>query len=140
MGYCTFVGGNLVTWKSKKQHVIVRSSTEAEYRAMVATACELIWLKRLLSDLRFINTTYMSLICDNQAAMHIAANPMFHERTKHIEVNCHFVGAQVQTQVIWTIFMQSHDQRANLFTKALASTPFHRYLGKLGSINLFDPT
>nr|XP_017191703.2 uncharacterized protein LOC108174764 [Malus domestica] len=77
-GYCTFIGGNLVTWKSKKQQVIAHSSAKAEYRAMVTTACELIWLKGLLSDLGFSSSTPMSLMCDNQAAMHIAANPMFH--------------------------------------------------------------
>ncbi|XP_068323337.1 uncharacterized mitochondrial protein AtMg00810-like [Pyrus communis] len=74
-GYCTLVGGNLVTWKSKKQNVIARSSAEAEYRAMASTACELIWLKGLLSDLGFSINTPMSLFCDNQAAMHIASNP-----------------------------------------------------------------
>ncbi|KAM2676279.1 hypothetical protein EV1_002961 [Malus domestica] len=105
---------------------------------MATTACELIWLKGLFSDLRFTSTTPMSLMCDNQAAMHIADNPMFHERTKHIEVDCHFVRAQVQTQVIQTIFTRGHDQLVDLFTKALASTQFHRFLAKLGSINLFD--
>lgn len=64
-GYCTFVGGNLVTWKSKKQNVIARSSAEAEYRAMASTACELIWLKSLLSDLGFPSNAPMSLMCDN---------------------------------------------------------------------------
>ena len=83
-GYCTFVGGNLVTWKSKKQQVVACSSAEAEYRAMAITACELIWLKGLISDLGFPSLTPMSLMCDNQAAIHIAANPVFHERTKHI--------------------------------------------------------
>ncbi|KAB2615934.1 hypothetical protein D8674_022522 [Pyrus ussuriensis x Pyrus communis] len=91
--YCTFVGGNLVTWKSKKQAVVARSSTEAEYRAMASTACELIWLKGLLCDLGVSTTQSMSLFCDNQAAMHIASNPVFHERTKHIEVDCHYVRA-----------------------------------------------
>ncbi|XP_048431136.1 uncharacterized mitochondrial protein AtMg00810-like [Pyrus x bretschneideri] len=74
-GYCTFVGGNLVTWKSKKQQVIARSSAEAEYRAMTATACELNWLKGLLSDLGFLTPSSMSLMCDNQATMHSVANP-----------------------------------------------------------------
>ncbi|KAI5337174.1 hypothetical protein L3X38_016443 [Prunus dulcis] len=78
-GYCTFVGGNLVTWKSKKQNVIARSSAEAEYRAMASLTCELIWLRSLLNDLGFTDPEPMTLFCDNQAAIHIAANPVFHE-------------------------------------------------------------
>ncbi|XP_068322539.1 uncharacterized mitochondrial protein AtMg00810-like [Pyrus communis] len=138
-GYCTFVGGNLVTWKSKKQAVVARSSTEVEYRAMASTACELIWLKGLLCDLGVSTTQSMSLFCDNQATIHIASNPVFHERTKHIEVDCHYVRAQVQSQVIKTHFVKRYDQLADLFTKPLASPQFQRLLGKLGSINLLDP-
>ncbi|CAN6588872.1 unnamed protein product [Malus baccata var. baccata] len=99
-GFCTFVRGNLVTWKSKKQTVIARSSAEAEYRAMAVTTYELIWLKGLLSELGFISMAPMSLYCDNQDAMHIASNPIFHERTKHIEVDCHYIRAQVQSKDI----------------------------------------
>ena len=123
-GYCTFVGGNIVTWKSKKQQVIARSSAEAEYLAMASTTCELIWLKGLLLDMGFSSSTPMSLMCDNQPAMHIAANPVFHEMTKHIEVNCHYVRAQVQSQVIQTIYTRSHDQLADVFTKTLPLVPF----------------
>ena len=106
---------------------------------MAATACELIWLKSLLTDLGYINTDPMSLFCDNQADMHIASNPVFHERTKHIEVDCHYICAQVQSKVINTVYTLSYDQLANLFTKALDSTHFHRLLTKLGSINPLDP-
>jgi hypothetical protein len=101
-GFCMFVGGNPVSWRSKKQHVVARSSAEAKYRVMASAACELIWLKGLLLDLGFSSSIPMTLFCDNQAAMHIAANPVFHERTKHIEVDCHFIHQQVQSQVIKT--------------------------------------
>ena len=89
------VGGNLVSWKSKKQNVVARSSAEAEYRAMAVATCELIWIKQLLQELKFGNTQQMKLCCDNQAALHIASNPVFHERTKHIEIDCHFVREKV---------------------------------------------
>ena len=68
---------------------MVKSSAEAEYRAMALTTCELIWLKQLLQELKFGNDGQMTLVCDNQATLHIASNPIFHERTKHIEVDFH---------------------------------------------------
>jgi hypothetical protein len=137
-GFCMFVGGNPVSWRSKK-HVVARSSAEAEYRAMASATCELIWLKGLLLDLGFCSSTPMTLFCDNQAAMHIAANPVFHERTKHIEVDCHFIRQQVQSQIIKPCYTRSYDQLADVFTKVLTSAHFHRLLSKLGSINPLDP-
>jgi hypothetical protein len=89
------IGGNLVFWKRKQQHVVACSSAEVDYCAMTSASCELNWLKNLLANLGFHNHTPMTLFCDNQAAMHIAANPVFHERTKHLEVDCHYIHQQV---------------------------------------------
>ncbi|XP_070677808.1 uncharacterized mitochondrial protein AtMg00810-like [Malus domestica] len=138
-GFCIFVGGNLVSWKSKKQSVIARSSAEAEYMAMATTACELIWLKGLLSELGFPSSQPMTLMCDNQAAMHIASNPIFHARTKHIEVDCHYIRERVQSNIIQTRYTSSSCQFVDLFTKPLATAVFQGLLSKLGSINLLDP-
>jgi len=138
-GFCMFVGGNLVSYRSKKQHIVAHSSAEVEYRAMTFATYELIWLKGLLSNLGFSSSIPMTLFCDNQATLHIAANPVFHERTKHIEVDCHFIHQQVHSQVIKTCYICSHDQLPDLFTKVLTSAHFHHLLSKLGSINPLDP-
>ncbi|XP_040366874.1 secreted RxLR effector protein 161-like, partial [Rosa chinensis] len=90
-GYFIFVGGNLVTWKSKKQKVVARSSAEAEYRGMAHGVCELLWLRNLLRDLGFILKNSMQLYCDNKAAIDISHNPVQHDRTKHVEVDRHFI-------------------------------------------------
>ncbi|KAL0324978.1 UNVERIFIED_CONTAM: Retrovirus-related Pol polyprotein from transposon RE2 [Sesamum radiatum] len=90
-GYYTYVGGNLVTWRSKKQTTVARSSAEAEYQAMAHTTSEILGLKNLLKELGFMYNDPVPMHCDNQAAIHIASNPIFHERPKHIEVDCNFV-------------------------------------------------
>ena len=94
--HCTFLGGNLITWRSKKKTIVARSSAEAEYRAMAHTSCELKWIKYLLEELRFVVKQPMTIHCDNQAAIYIASNPMFHEQTKHIEVDCHIIREKVE--------------------------------------------
>ncbi|XP_019223351.1 PREDICTED: uncharacterized protein LOC109205130 [Nicotiana attenuata] len=90
-GFCNFLGESLIGWKSKKQPVVSLSSTKAEYRAISKVVAELTWMVRLLSDLHVPVSLLISVFCDNQAAIHIAKNPVFHERTKHIEVDCHFI-------------------------------------------------
>ncbi|KAK9911783.1 hypothetical protein M0R45_035673 [Rubus argutus] len=129
----------LLHGKEKKQTIVARSSVEAEYRVIASIACEIIWLKLLFGDLGIKCTLPIPLHCDNQAAMHITANPVFHERTKHIEVDCHFVRHQVQSKLLQTVYTKSCEQLANTFTKVLPSAQLEHLLSKLGSRNFLDP-
>lgn len=124
-GYNVFLGKSLISWKSKKQSVVSRSSSEAEYRALAATTCELQWILYLLQDLHVTTLCQPAVIyCDNQSALHIAANPTFHERTKHIEMDCHVVRDKIQQGIIKLLPVQSSDQLADLHTKAFGIVSF----------------
>ena len=134
-----FNEGNLISWKSKNQDVVARSSAEAEYRAMALAICELIWLKHLLQALRFGKNEQMKLICDNQAALHISSNPVFHERTKHIEVDCHFIKEKITSGCMTTSFVNSNDQLVDIFTKSLRGPRIKYIRDKLGAFDLYAP-
>ena len=138
-GYCTFVGGNLVTWRSKKQNVVARSSAEAEFRAMAQGICELLWIKSLLKDLKIELTDSMKLYCDNKAAISIAHNPVQHDRTKHVEIDRHFIKENISSGTICIPFVKTCDQVADVLTKAVGSRMFHTSLDKLGMRDIFVP-
>nr|GEX04586.1 hypothetical protein [Tanacetum cinerariifolium] len=96
IGYCNYLGHSLVSWKTKKQPIISRSSTEAEYRAMAVTTCEILWLSFLLKDLHIRVKLPITLFCDNKSAQQVASNPCFHERSKHLDMDCHFIREKIQ--------------------------------------------
>ncbi|RDX64646.1 Copia protein, partial [Mucuna pruriens] len=129
--------GNVVSWKSKKQNTVARSSAEVEYRAMTSATCELIWVKQLIQELKFADVQPMKLYCDNQAAIHIASNPVFHERTKHIEIDCHFVREKLLTKEIGTEFVNSNNELVDIFTKSLRRPQIQAICPKLGTYNLY---
>ena len=135
--YCSFVGGNLVTWRSKKQSVVASSSAEAEFRAMAHGICEILWMKILLRELGYDSKDPINLFCDNKAAINIAHNPFLNDRTKHIEIDRHFIKEKLRKGIICTPYVRTGDQLANILTKGVATNHFHKFLDKLGMREIY---
>ncbi|GJS41550.1 ribonuclease H-like domain-containing protein [Tanacetum coccineum] len=137
-GFCLFLNGSLVSWKSKKQNTLSKSTAEAEYRAMASATSETIWVLKILKDLNLGNILPVNVFCDSQAAIKIAANPVFHERTKHLEIDLHFVRDKVLSGVIKTQKISSADQVADIFTKGLDKMQHEFLVSKLGLVDCFQ--
>jgi len=121
-GYCVFLGKNLISWSSMKQPTVSRSSTESEYKALANASTELIWIQTLLRDLRVSLPRAPILYCDNIGATYLTSNPIYHARTKHIEIDYHFVRDQVANKYMEVRFISGKDQLADVLTKPLPSS------------------
>jgi len=133
-GYIVLLDKSPISWKSKKQNTVARSSAEAEYRAMAQAAAEVTWLVSLLQELGVSHLKPVTLHCDNQSALHIGRNPVFHERTKHIEVDCHFTRDKVMEGLLQLSYLPTHSQLVDVLTKILPSTQHWELLTKLGML------
>ncbi|GJU11433.1 ribonuclease H-like domain-containing protein [Tanacetum coccineum] len=135
--FCVFLGKSLVSWKSKKQATLSRSSTEAEYRSMASAICKTVWLANLLHSLGLSSMFLVDLHCDNSSAIQLAANPVFHDKSKHFEIDVHFVREKVAAGVIKIVKVHTDLQVADIFTKCLAIEQHKLFCEKLGMFDMF---
>jgi len=135
--FTMFVGDSLISWRSKKQHTVSRSSAEAEYRALALATCEMVWLFTLLVSLQ-ASPPVPILYSDSTAAIYIATNPVFHERTKHIKLDCHTVRERLDNGELKLLHVRTEDQVADILTKPLFPYQFEHLKSKMSILNIFS--
>ena len=135
-GYCSYVWKNLETW-SKKQGVVSRSTAEVKFHSITIGTFELLWLKWVLEELRIQWSGLMKLYSDNKSAISIAHNLVQHDRTKHVEVDSHFIKEKIEEKLLCMTFIPIRQQMADILTKGLPRLDFERLCCKLGMIFFF---
>ena len=130
----------MVTWRSKKHNVVARSSAEAEFRAVAHGIREIMWIRRLLEELKMTGSSPMKLYCDNKAAISVAHNPVLHDHTKHVEVDKHFIKEKVDNGLVCMTYIPTEEQVTDVFTKGLHKRQFDFLVGKLAMEDIFKPT
>jgi len=131
-GYCVYLGDTLVSWSSKRQTTVSRSSAEAEYRAVAHVVAECCWIRQLLQELHLPLSKATVVYCDNVSAVYMTANPVHHRRTKHIEINIHFVRKNVALGQVHVLHVPSSHQFADIMTKGLPVQLFIDFRSSLG--------
>ena len=129
--YIFFLGNSPISWNSKKQSSTSRSSCESEYRALAQCSCEAIWIRRLLKELRILDDKPTYLYCDNQSSIKLSYNPVFHEKSKHFEIDFHFTRQKVENNTIKVEFIPSQEQPTDILTKSLGRTKFENCRDRL---------
>lgn len=137
--YVAMVGDSAISWRTQKQDVVSHSSAEVEYRSMAEASREIKWLRRLLHDLGSSLKDPVRLFCDSKSAIYIATNPVFHERTKHVESDCHQVRDSIKAGLITTVHVRTNEQLADVLTKALGRVQFEKLLHSMGVRNFHLP-
>nr|GEV36338.1 retrovirus-related Pol polyprotein from transposon TNT 1-94 [Tanacetum cinerariifolium] len=130
-GYCVFLGDNLLSWSAKRQHSLSRSSAEAEYRGVANVVAETAWLRNLLRELHSPLSTATLVYCDNVSVVYMSANLVQHQRTKHIEIDIHFVRDIVTAGQVRVLHVPSHFQYADIFTKGQPFALFEEFQSSL---------
>lgn len=130
-GYCIFLGSNLVSWSAKRQTTVSRASAEAEYKGVANAVAELCWIHNLMLDLGCPITKAALVYCDNISSVYLSQNPVKHQRTKHIEIDIHFVREKVTMGHVRVLHVPSSLQYADIFTKGLPTSLFNEFRSSL---------
>jgi hypothetical protein len=126
-GYAVFLGDNLVSWSAKRQTVVSRSSAEAEYRAIANGMAEATWLRQLLHELQTLLSRCTLVYCDNISVVYLSTNPVQHQRTKHVEIDLHFVREKVAIGQVRVLHVPTTSQFTDIFMKGLPSSVFNEF-------------
>ena len=130
------LGGNPVSWQSQKQKIVALSSCEAEYVAATTAACQGVWLCRLMEDLVDRSCSTSTIFIDNKSAIQLCKNPVFHDRSKHIEVRYHFIRECIEAGKISVDYVSTDEQLADILTKPLGRTRFLELRAKIGMVEV----
>jgi len=133
-GYLIHLRTSPISWKSKKQSIVSKSSSELEYRAMSQASAELTWLVRMLEELGVSSLKPVTMYCDNQSSIYIDKNPVFHKRTKHNEIDCHLTRDKVMEGLLQLLYTQREHQLVDVLSKILPSPQQELLLHKLGMV------
>lgn len=130
----------LVSWKSKKQHILSRSLGEAEYRSIASAVAELTWLEGLFTELNMYVHKPITLFSDSKSVIQLATNSIIHERTKYIEIDYQFIKDKIQNSLVQTLHVSSQHQVANMLTKSSGHDQHSKLLSKFGVVNIIHPS
>ena len=130
-GFAVYLGSNLVSWSSKRQNTVSRSSAEAEYRAVANAVAECCWLRQLLGELRALVPKATVVFYDNISLVYMAGNPVHHRRTKHIELDIHFVREKVALGQFRVLHVPTTQQFADVMMKGLSTPAFEEFRSSL---------
>jgi hypothetical protein len=129
----------LISWQSSKQSSIALSTTEAEYIAACSASCEAIWLRKLLIDLFDLEMRANLILCENQSCIKMTENPVFHDRSKHIEIRYHYIPDMVQRGALKLQYISTDEQVADVLTKPLSHIKFEYFRDELGIVRKDPP-
>ena len=139
-GFYTKLRENLATWRNKKQTVVARSNAEGEFRAIAQGICELIWLTRIMEDMRMPLKLPTKLYSDSKSAISIVNNPVQHDRMKHVRIDRSFIQREIEKGGIQLTYVSTENQEADVLTKAMSRPGFEVLISKLGMKDIYSPT